>query len=469
MRPRTAAFAALGVGVFVTLGVSTLPFLHFAYRSPELHVAVQALASLTALLAAYLLYGRFCESAALPDLALIVAFTLFGAKNLFFEAIPSSAGAGSHAFLTWAPLSANVLGAGAFAAAAFLPDRRVERPQRAVLYALVGTSLALALIAAVVAALRGSLPLAIDPTLSPADSNAPSLVGDRGVLVLQLLVMALFFAAAIGFVRRAERRRDELLTFIAAGATLGAFASLNYVLFPSIYTDWVYTGDALRLAQWLVILIGLVREIRAYWVRLARAAVLEERNRMARSLHDGLAQELAFIVTQARRLRSGGGSAETLDHLAAAAERALDESRSAIAAFTAPLEECVDVAVARAAEDVASRVGISVRFELQENVAAAAPVREDLVRIVREAVTNATRHGRASSVLVALDAADGVVSLHVSDDGLGFDPSAARASGFGLRAMHERARSLGGVMEIESRPGSGASVHVQVPRWPASA
>ena len=153
-------------------------------------------------------------------------------------------------------------------------------------------------------------------------------------------------------------------------ATLAAFAHLNYLFFPSLYSDWVYTGDFLRLGFYLLILVGTGREIQTYWHRLAQVAVLEERRRMARELHDGLAQELAFVV------------AETSGPARAAGERALDESRRAIAALTRPVDEPLDVALVQAAEEVARRVGTQLRFAVASDLEASADTREALIRIV---------------------------------------------------------------------------------------
>jgi signal transduction histidine kinase len=464
MRPRTAVLAALGIGTGVTVLIAGLPFVNFAYQNPSLHVAVEVMAAFVGLLAAYLLYGRYRASHKLHDLALICALGLFGAKNLVFEALPAAVGAKQNDFLTWAPLLGGVLATATFALSAFLPERTLRRARQDATVALVTCVTALVLVAGGVAAARGYLPLGIDPTLSPEASNRPRIVGNRGVLVLQLVVMALFFAAALGFTRRAERAGDELMTWLAAGAVLGGFARFNYFLFPSIYSEWVYTGDVLRLLFWLVVLLGLFREIGTYWRRLSAAAGLEERRRLAREIHDGLAQELAFIASNARRLRPGRGSpAELAADVAAAAERALDESRSAIDVLTLPLDEPLDVAVARAAEDVAGRVGVTVRCEFADGVDATPDIREALVRIVREAVTNAARHGRASCIRVGLESEDGVLRLRVVDDGIGFEPQVAHR-GFGLRSMHDRAQALGGEARVSSTPGGGAEVEVEVPR-----
>jgi signal transduction histidine kinase len=463
MRPRIALLAALVVGAGITLLIAGLPFVNFAYQNPSLHLAVEMVAAFVGLVAAYLLYGRYRESQKLSDLALICALALFGAKNLAFEALPTAFAASQNDFLTWTPLLGGLLATTTFAVSAFLPERTLARAQRDAAVALLACVASLVVIAGAVAVARGYLPRGIDPTLSPEASNRPRVAGNSGVLVLQLVVMVLFFAAAFGFTRRAERTGDELMTWLGAGAALGGFARFNYFLFPSIYSQWVYTGDILRLLFWLVVLIGLFREIGTYWRRLAAVGALEERRRLARDIHDGLAQELAFIAAHARRLSQTNSSRELAEHVAEAAERALDEARNAIDVLTLPLDEPLDAAVARAAEDVAARVGVRLRWDLAEAVEASPEIRETLVRIVREAVTNAARHGRASCIRVGLESQDGVLRLRIADDGVGFDPHRV-GGGFGLRSMRERAREHGGETRVSSTPGGGTEVVVEIRR-----
>jgi signal transduction histidine kinase len=229
---------------------------------------------------------------------------------------------------------------------------------------------------------------------------------------------------------------------------------VNYFLFPSLYSEWVYTGDVLRVGFYLVLLGGAAREIHAYWRGLAQAAVQEERRRLARDLHDGLAQELAYI--------GGRASAVGADDLTAAAARALDESRRAIAALTLTREEPLDLAVAEAAEDVALRAGARVRLELAPGIRRPPAVQEALLRVVREAVTNAVRHGRAQVVRIDLSNGKGV-RLRIADDGVGFDAAAGDGTGFGLVSMRERVAALGGELRLASRPGSGTAIEVLVP------
>jgi signal transduction histidine kinase len=214
----------------------------------------------------------------------------------------------------------------------------------------------------------------------------------------------------------------------------------------------------------VVLVAAAGAEIGGYWRRIAEVAVLEERRRMARDLHDGLAQELAFAATQARVL------ADTSEHptrarlVAAAAERALDESRRAIAALTRPLDEPLEVTVAQAAEEVCGRFGIPLALDVQPGLVASPATREALLRILREAVSNAARHSAASEVRVRLRGGDGL-SLRVEDDGRGFDTDdLSHLSGrFGLVSMRERAEAAGGTFALVSRVEGGTSVEVTLP------
>jgi signal transduction histidine kinase len=455
---------AAGAGV-VTLLVSILPWVDFAYRSRPLHVAIETAASIIGLLAAYLLLGRYRRSASLRDLLLVGAFLLLAGTNLCFSSLPAMSGGPPGRFETWSPVAGSLLGALALAAAAFAPTGRVRAPRRDLLIMLGACAGLLAVIAAGVALLGHRLPVGIDPDVSVEGSRRPWIVGNGVLLAGQVAGVLLFAAAAVGFARRAARTDDELMGWIAAGALLAAFARLNYFLFPSLYTDWVYTGDFLRLGFYLALLAGALREIRAYQEQLALAATLEERQRIARELHDGLAQDLAFISTQTQRLaatpRNGGARPEELKSLSVAAARALDESRDAIAALIRPTEEPLDATLTRAAEEVAGRAAAKVTVNAAGEVHVSPEARDSLVRIVREAITNAVRHGGATDVEINLLAADGL-TLTIRDNGSGL-ARCGRRGGFGLTSMRQRAERLGGHLSIASNEGEGTVVEVRLP------
>ncbi len=447
------AFAAVAAGL--TLIVSVVPSA-LAYRAPEGHVAIETAAALVSLLVAFIMLGRFLRSAQMVDLILAAALGVIGVSNLLFAVLPATAG---HPFSHWGAWSATVgrlAGGLIFCAGAYVRDREVRPTRR---HALRVGAVCVALLAtiAIAFAAAANLPLGIDPELSPR----PRIVGAAGVLVIQILLMAVYALAAFGYARRTERTGDRLLGWFAIGSVIYAFAGLNYFLFPSLVSQWVYVGDFLRLGFFIVLLLGAAGEIQRYQRRLADAAALEERRRLARELHDGLAQELAFIATQSRWLSRQADSGQ-MDPLVVAAERALDESRSAISALTRPLDEPLDAALAQAAEDVAGRVGVRLRLDLEEGIEVPSSTREGLVRIVREAVSNTARHGSASCVTVQLLGVHGV-TVSVEDDGVGFDPAERDGRGFGLTSMRERARALGGQLSISSAPGAGTKIEVVIP------
>ena len=456
--------AAAGGALALTLLVSVTSVISFAYRSPSLHVAVETAAALISLLAAQLMYGRFRRSLDRQDLLLASALALFAGSNLLFSAVPAVAHFDSESFATWATALSTVLAAALFAAGAFSAGRPVRRPAEEARRALALCGLALAVIAAGTGLAAEALPLAIDPSLSPEAATRPRIIGDPVVLALQLVVMGLFAAAAVGFARTAERTRDPLMLWFAIGATLAAFARFNYFLFPSRYSEFFYTGDVLRLGFFAALLVGGVYELRIAQRALERGAALLERRRLAREIHDGIAQDLAFIAQQADAMSARDGTPAVMADIATAARRALDESRSVIATLVRPTDEPLEHALARVAGEAAGRLGSTVEARGSTGVELAAPAREALLRIVGEAVTNAARHGKAQHIDVVLSERPDL-QVRIADDGVGFDPAAIGAlpGRHGLLGMRERAEEIGGELRVQSRPGEGTEIVVLLP------
>ena len=130
------------------------------------------------------------------------------------------------------------------------------------------------------------------------------------------------------------------MRWLGAGCALAAVARVDYVLFPSLYSDFVHLGDTFRLGFYLCLLVGAAREVRSYW---ARAAVLEDRRRLARDLHDGLTQELTYLYAQAQRLQTHPDDRRIAHQISGAAGRAIDEARHAIGALTRPADQAFAV------------------------------------------------------------------------------------------------------------------------------
>lgn len=463
--PHARAWVTLAatVGLAATVLTSGTSVVQFAYASIPLHVAVEIVASMASIVAAQLAYGRFRRTLELHDVLLVAALSSFAAANLLFGALPAVFDARPERFATWAPVGGTLVSTTLLAAAAFAPAHPLYRPRLAARRAFLGCAAGLALVAAVVLAAGDALPLAVARGVTPADVGGPQFATDPAILATQVVSMLAFAAAAGGFAARDAARGDVLARWLAVGATLGAFARLNYALFPSLYTQWFYAGDVLRLGCFVAIFIGAVQETRRLQSLLADAAVVGERQRIARDLHDGVAQDLAFIVQQLRSLVDRDATPR-LERLVGAAERALDESRHAVAALTPAPDRPLTEVLASTAREAGEREGSVVETDLPAEIAVAPRVRVALLRVVREAVINAARHGRAHRIRVAVRDQP-QLWLEISDDGHGFDVETARAAHgrLGLVGMRERVTAIGGELTVESEPGRGTRIRVTVP------
>jgi signal transduction histidine kinase len=452
------------LAVAATVAVVALPFVRFAYRAPALHVALETANALIALLVSYLVYGRFRQSRRTQELLVVLALGTVAVANLALTAIPFAVAIGrDEDFSRWAAVVIRFLGTLLLATAALVRRRTMVDGSHARLLVLGVIGLVVAV--GVAGLIWGYLlPPTVDPTTALGDATRPRLVAHPAVLVINGIGIVLYGIAAIAFTRQSTRTPDELFRWVGAGCVLAAFARLHYLLFPSLYSEYVYSGDVLRLGFYLLLLVGAAREIASYWQLRTRAAVLEDRRRMARDLHDGLAQELAYLWSQSRSLAGGAPDAAAVERIGGAAGRALDEARRAIAALTRPLDEPFVRVLQQVADDLATRYDVKIHTSLDPTVEFSGQHGEALVRIVTEAVRNAVRHGRAGEIQVSLAA--GPRSLTITDDGRGFATGsldAGRAGGFGLTSIRERARALGGEFTVTSKPGNGTTVRVV---WP---
>jgi signal transduction histidine kinase len=201
------------------------------------------------------------------------------------------------------------------------------------------------------------------------------------------------------------------------------------------------------------------------------AGVLDERQRLAREIHDTMAQGLTGIVTQLEAAEAAGAPEQWRPHVARASALARDSLREARRALQAwspePLEGSrLPDAIAEMARRWGESTPVALTFETSGRpVQLLTDLEVTLFRVAQEALANVARHASASRVGLTLSYTDDVVLLDARDDGAGFTPGATR--GFGLRAMRQRLRLVGGRLEIESAPGAGTAVSASVPAIPA--
>jgi signal transduction histidine kinase len=201
---------------------------------------------------------------------------------------------------------------------------------------------------------------------------------------------------------------------------------------------------------------------------LRRLAVLEDRERIAKELHDGAIQSLfavgmglqaAAVVSKDPELeRRVDGAVNEID-------RVIRDLRNYIFALRPGIlaDRQLDQALHHLADDFQEKNGVTTAVDIDETVAAQlASQAGDVIQLAREALSNVGRHANAATCRLSLVRTDTVALLEVDDDGRGFDPAAA-GGGQGLRNLRERAASLGGEISIHSTPGEGTTLRVTIP------
>ena len=248
-------------------------------------------------------------------------------------------------------------------------------------------------------------------------------------------------------------------------------AAFNLYLKPYFYqTYWFYAVCLLVL----VMLAWLLYRLRVRGMRAQFSAVLAERTRIAREIHDNLAQEMAAISVQlelvARTMPPESATAMThVDRVRQQVRHGLSEARRYVWALRSPALENNDLptALAETARRLTAETAIQAQVEVNGTFRPLAQTVEDnLLRIGQEAINNAVKHAQAQRILVNLIFDARRVQLIVRDDGRGFDNHAAgngRAGHFGLIGMQERAEQIGGTLSIQSNNGSGTEVVADVP------
>jgi signal transduction histidine kinase len=451
--PAFDAFLWGEVLVFGLLGASLALFLSYAglrtpYELPHLRLVITTAMALGGGLVAVLSATRFAVEGRRVDLLLCGGFLTTSLSWLAFTIGPAIAEVPEHRTEAWAGVAGRILGWALIAAAPFARGRVGHR--RAVLGNFaIALALALALIWATSARLGVGL-----PNLNPNahHSAVPFLLTSS--LAIQALLNLL---ALVGFANRFRERGDDLDRWLVLGSTLMLFASIHFIFTPLVGPRFVSQGDFLGVLAYAVLLVGVWRAIRA--AEFGRA-VADERARVAREIHDGLAQYLFAVSTHASLLESGAARADTLARLKEAALAAQREARFAVLAlssaagnapFDATLRRYVELLTADGVLDVGLDIDPQIRLAPDEQI--------EIFRIVQEGLANVRKHANARTASVTIGEHLGERLVVVRDDGCGFATDEGGA-GQGLRNIRQRAATIGGAFRLRSAPDRGTELEV---------
>jgi signal transduction histidine kinase len=421
------------------------PALRTAWDLPDLRLVLQTTMALAGLLVAVLAAVRFSVEGRRLDLLLASGFFVLSLSSSVFAIGPRLGGRPIEAPEAWASLLGAVLGQALIAAAPFARGRS-RRRDWAILNAVAGAGAAVFVAWVLLRSVGSALP-------PLGDAREPS------YLTVTLAVQAIVaLAAVVGWGERYRRLGDDLARWFALAFTLLLFAALHLVFQPLVAGTAVSQGDFLRMLAFTLILVGAGRAIRS--TEFGRA-VAEERARVAREIHDGLAQYLFAIATHTSMLEAGASLEETLPRLREAATLAQQEARYAILAlssasgtspFDAALRRYVEFLTADGALDVELDVDPATRLAPDEQI--------ELFRIVQEGLGNIRKHANATRATVTIGQRPfGERFVTIEDDGAGFSGDET-AAGQGLRNMRARAAAIEGGFSLRSTPGRGTALEV---------
>ncbi|NOZ49072.1 MAG: sensor histidine kinase [Chloroflexi bacterium] len=315
---------------------------------------------------------------------------------------------------------------------------------------------------ALVAALMAVIPNAVSalPILLFLLSAITVLAFPRRLAVLWLL---LFTAITYAFFA-------HIWGWYEGGLTLLPYAG-GYLFF-GVFGDAMGRAETARQEseRLLAELQEMHRQLLAYAARIEVLAVAEERNRLAREVHDTLGHRLTVAAVQlegAQRLifQEPQRAARMVGTVREQVREALAELRRTVATLRQPLAS--DLPLPQALTDLttsfAEATGLDVQFSLPETWSPL-PSQQRLAcyRAAQEALTNVQRHARAQTVRLQLERSSGYISLQVVDDGIGIRPEAA-GNGFGLAGLQERAAHLGGSLRVERQKQGGTILYFRVP------
>jgi signal transduction histidine kinase len=465
----------------VLMAIAAAPVVPVAISDPPLAAAVAAVSSVVGLALLQLEVLRFRALGRPLDLLVGVGFGVLAVEDALVDVVVPGTGLGLARVETLTVLALVARGLAYVLFGLAVPQAgRVLAPSRRPRTAAVGVAtglLSLAMAGAVVFWHGPNLPAALEPEARAGlevgravptllDGQAGWLLAANGALAVLLVV------ATYGLLVLARRLADAYLERLALGLGLLALSQVYGLLFPPGLPGYLGVADLFRLAAYLSLLFGLVSQVTG---DVAERAAAEERLRLSRELHDGLAQDLSVLnlrLSEALLACPDAAATSLGRHLQAGrrlARTALLEARQAITALRADSIGWQDFVEALEVfcDEASQNQGVDIRLRVQGMLAVVdADLQVEVLRILNETISNAVRHGAATRIEVGMlvGARPARLVLTVQDNGHGFVPGRCPLStGVGLRSLAERLERRGGVWKVQSRPADGTLVQVELP------
>jgi signal transduction histidine kinase len=423
----------------------TNPSLRQPHDLPQLRLVLTALYAVGGGLIALLTATRFAVEGRRYDLMLCFGFTVSSLSWVVFAIGPTVVERTENGAQSWAALGGVLAGSAVLAVAPFVRGRTEQR--------WAGLAdMTLAAVVWLVAIWFGTRAAGL-PTLDPSGRGPVPPIRSGALAALALVNLV----AVIGFADRYRRKREDLDRWLALGATLTLFASLDFLFERVVAVRYVTQGDFLQLVAYGVLVVGVWRAIHSSEVG---RAIAEERSRVAREIHDGLSQYLFAVSTHASMLEAGADPAETIPKLKSAVQAAQSEARFATLALSSAAGRApFDAALRRYVDFLTADGELEVELDIDAGVRLAPDEQIEVFRIVQEGLGNARKHAHARRAWVSIGRRGAERLVSVSDDGEGFEPPQDEA-GQGLGNMRQRAAAIGGAFSLRSSPGRGTSLEV---------
>jgi signal transduction histidine kinase len=237
-----------------------------------------------------------------------------------------------------------------------------------------------------------------------------------------------------------------------------------------------FSADDQKLVETFALHAGIAIDNARLHEQVQRLAVVEERERISRDLHDGIIQGIYAVALSLEDVpdlmnTERDEAVERIDRAIDSLNLTIRDIRNFILGLRSEFLGGADLesGLATLSHDFALNSPIEVVLDVERGRSAGDTLAMDdrvhLLQMVREALSNAARHSKGRLATVRLEADDGEVVVTVADDGIGFDPAAVRPSGhLGLANIRDRAVRMGGAADVESRPGAGTRVIIRLPR-----